>query len=218
MLRSARKAWIVACGVLACCLLLGAGEAGAASFGIESITSSGNETSSSNARGYRFRAESALEVTALGLYDVNGDGTGLTGGYDVHLWTDGGVLLSSVRVQGGTLSPIQNGFRFESIASVFLTAGSIYRVSVDFGDDSGSPEFLFNPASMTTNAAFTILQSTGTATAGLTDFGLQGANDTFPTSPNAAVVGGNIMFNVVPEPGTGPLLLVGLALLARRRR
>lgn len=206
------------CGVLfAGLLLLGATQAGAASIGIESVTSS-NSAASSNARGYRFRPEVNIEVTALGMYDVGADGLGVVDGYDVHLWTDAGALLASVRLQPGTASPLQSGFRFENIASVFLIAGTIYRLSVDLGDDANGSEFLYNPSAMTTNASFTILQSSGTAVAGLTDFGLQGPNDAFPTSPNTAPVGPNLMFNVVPEPDTGLLMLLGLALLSRRRR
>ena len=207
------------CWILAVCLVLfGATEAGAASFGITSVTSA-NTTSSTGARGYRFRAEATLSVTALAMYDVNGDGVGLLDGYDVHLWTDAGALLGSVRIQPGTTSPIQSGFRFEAITPLLLSAGSIYRLSVDFGDDANNPEFLFNPSAMTTAAGFTILQSTGTATAGLTDFGVQGPNDAFPgTVSTVGHVGPNLMFDVVPEPGTGLLLVLGLVVIAASRR
>lgn len=208
--------WTRCSTLVGCLLLLGAADASAASFGIETVTSV-NSAASSNARGYRFRAEANLEVTALAMYDVGGDGLGVVDGYDVHLWTDAGSLLASVRLQPGTASTLQNGFRFESIASVFLTSGSIYRLSVDLGDDAAGSEFLYNPSAMTTNANFTILQTSGTAAAGLTDFGLQGPNDAFPTSANVAPVGPNMLFNVVPEPGTGLLLAMGLAVLARRR-
>jgi hypothetical protein len=209
--------WIGWGGLIACLLLLGAAEAGAESFGIETVTSV-NSAASSNARGYRFRPEANIEVTALGMYDVGADGLGVVDGYDVHLWTDAGTLLASARVPPGTASPLQSGFRFESIASVFLTAGSIYRLSVDLGDDAAGSEFLYNPSAMTTNANFTILQSSGTAVAGLTDFGLQGPNDAFPTSPNVAPIGPNLLFNVVPEPGSGLLLALGLAVLSLRRK
>ena len=197
--------------------LLLAAEGRASSLGIESI-SAALTTASSEARGYRFRAEADLLVSGLALYDVDGDGLGLEGSYDVHLWTDQGVELAMVTFYAGYPFPIQNGFRILEIPQVLLSAGEIYRVSVDFGDGAGGPELLLNPTQIVTHEAFTLIANVGSDAAGLDDFGLRGPDDTFPIHADWPTVGPNIVFTVAPEPGTGLLLAAGLLGLAVRRR
>ncbi|MGH0032771.1 MAG: PEP-CTERM sorting domain-containing protein [Myxococcota bacterium] len=207
-----RLLWIaVTCG-----LLCGV-RADALSLGIQHLEE-GVGIASSQARGYRFRVESPLQVTGLALYDVGGDGIGIEGSYDLHLWTDAGVLLASATLQTGDAAPLFEGFRWVEVAPLQLDVGAVYRLSVDLGDGAGGAELLLNPTAIETHAAFTLLANVGPGEAGLDDYGLRGPDDAFPGEVDYPTIGPNVVFSLVPEPGSGLLLAAGLLALCGRSR
>lgn len=157
--------------------------------GISSFTG-GLASSSSATRGFRFQATQDLAVTALGVYDVRGDGLVLTSGrsgVDVGLWDDTGNLLGQVLVSGDTTAPILNGFRYANLStSIDLTANSFYRVGADLSDlDNNSPDFVGRATPNTVNG---INPDQSYAVGGFN----------FPNliqdSPGQVQLGGNILF------------------------
>jgi hypothetical protein len=184
------------------------------------------------ARGWRFRPEVNVWVTHLSMYDVDNegggdmafDGDGLPGNFDVHLWSDTGTELAVATIGAG--SPLFSGTNWRTSAAlptaVALTAGTIYRLSVDYGDfTSSSPEFRSAPTAVSMSSAITLIASTGTAVAALNNFGLSGvSNNVFPNSSNSIEpLGPNLVYETfdpasssVPEPSS--IVLIGTALAA----
>ena len=128
------------------------GEAGLLS-GIESFSFTGGDPIFSNVnRGFRFRATEDATVAALGVYDIDADGLNAPSGVRVGLWDDVGTLLGQVTVQGGTASPLQDGFRYENLVSgIDLTSGSFYRVAASQFDILSNPNYINNAVPITVN-------------------------------------------------------------------
>jgi len=79
--------------------------------------------------GMVFTANSTFSVDALGIYDLSN----LTGSEQVGLYNSSGTLLASATV---TLTdPVTNGYLFQSITPVTLTAGSTYTVDAYVGSN-----------------------------------------------------------------------------------
>ncbi|MGK7930660.1 MAG: hypothetical protein AB4041_04410 [Microcystaceae cyanobacterium] len=173
--------------------------------GIESFTG-GFNAGTINMQGFRFRATEDATVTALGVYDIDGDGLEASSGVRVGLWDDIGTLLGEVLVQNGTASPIQDSFRYETLTSgIDLTSGSFYRVGAAMTDITGT-DFVFGAEPTTVNK----LDSIQGATSADSLF-------EFPAvllSPDQANLGGNVFFEgettSVPEPS----LLLGLLVVS----
>ncbi len=98
--------------------------------------------------GYSFKADSAISVVGLGVYDYLGDGLNVA--HDVGLWNASGVLLASTTVPAGTGASLVNNFRFVGIPSVALNANDLYYVgAVSFVNDNDAwlqdPPFVTGP-------------------------------------------------------------------------
>ena len=193
-----------------------ANSAQALSTGISNFTG-GNQNSFRNtrvSRGFRFQATEDLNITSLGVYDINGDGLTLSSGktgVDVGLWNDSGTLLGQVSVLGGTSAPVLNSFRYADLSnSISLTTGSFYRVAADMSDIAGV-NYIDSAIPTTLNGIDSITEVRNNDNNG---------NFTFPTtlqSVGEANLGGNILFedntNITSVPfefsPTLGLLLVG---------
>lgn len=115
--------------------------------GISDFTG-GSDSISSSTHGFRFQATQNLNVTALGVFDIDSDGINATT-VDVGLWDDSGILLRQVAVPGGISAPIQDGFRYQTLGtSINLTPGDFYRVAADLSDISGTNSKNFANASI----------------------------------------------------------------------
>lgn len=156
--------------------------------------------------GYSFRADSNLTVSALGVWGDGGPGQDgvLDSAHQVGLWTIGGTLLASASVDStGTLL---DGFYYNSIGAVNLTAGSDYVLGAMY--TASDSDTYFSPGSFTTNSI------------SLTEGRFPDAGDlgfVFPTSAspgNAGRIGPNMMADATAVPEPAGLLLVGLALTA----
>jgi hypothetical protein len=163
--------------------------------------------------GYSFLVNTSINVTSLGVYDNGGDG--LLVSHDVGLWDSSGNLLASTTVAAGTAAPLDSGFRFSSISSVALSAGSTYYVGAVIGFDD---PWLQDPT-VTSAPEITYVSRQYEASSGSLVFpDLAGSGTT-------GYFGGNFQFGAatsqVPEPSTWALAigaLAGLSTLKRRRR
>jgi VPDSG-CTERM motif len=145
-------------------------------------------------------------VTQLGLWDQNNDG--LNTSHDVNIWTSTGMLLATTTIPSGTGATLTNGFRYVSIPSVLLPAGS-YTIGGFYS----------------TNSDLAAIQvSTITTASGVTYNGSRSAGGfVFPTGDPAgrpnSYFGPNFQFSV-PDTGTTcsllGLSLMGLAFLRRK--
>ncbi len=181
--------------------------------GISNFTG-GTETSNNLTYGYRFRAAEDLTVTALGVFDINSDGLNATT-VDVGLWDDSGTLLGEVDVLGGTNAPIQNGFRYQSLATnINLTSGNFYRVAADMLDITGT-DLIANAVPTTLNGIDSVQVAVGNA-------GFFFPATTFGS--NVASLGGNIFYEEatpVPfelSPTLGILTVGGIWGISRLRK
>ena len=85
--------------------------------------------------GYAFTLSSPVLVTQLGLWDRFDDG--LNTSHDVTIWTSTGTQEAQVTIPSGTGATLTNGFRYVSIPSVLLPAGS-YVIGGFYSADSDS--------------------------------------------------------------------------------
>jgi hypothetical protein len=159
--------------------------------------------------GWRFTADAGTEVTALGVFDADGDG--LASSHLVGLWDDLNTLIASVTVSAGDL--LIDGFRYADISSVVLSAGVTYTVAAaDLG--GGDPYYLESTISTPSFISFqTAAFREGT--------GLGFPGDDTPVN---GYFGANLLVSqgtsIVPEPATWALLIGGFAIAgsALRRR
>ncbi len=142
--------------------------------------------------GLVFTANTTFTIDALGIYDQSS----LTGPEQVGLYDSSGNLLVSTTV---TLSDsLVNGYLFQSIAPVALSAGATYTIVANTGN---------NPW------AYGPVQTSPDITFKYNDY-FYGSSLAFPTTTGGwgpAYYGANFEIESVPEPGSlGPLMAVGL--------
>lgn len=182
-------------------------------------------------KGYRFRADSTVNVTALSLFDMDGDG--LPGSYEVHLWSEASTSspIATVSIPSGTGAPLSSGwFRTVALDSpVQLTSGSIFRIAADYGDADRSAEHLRSlTGTLEVDSHFSLLKhDTGVVVSSLKDAGVYTiTNGAYPgTGTNSIHLGPNLEYSqttALPEPGSFMIVAIGtMGLLAgqwRRRR
>jgi hypothetical protein len=155
----------------------------------------------------------ALQVTALGLWDQNRNG--FTNAHDIGLWDNSGNLLAQVSVSAGTTNQLVGDFRYVSLATpVVLNAGATYVLGATFrnadldrviSNFSGN-QATFDPSVLPGNYR----QIVGSSSLLFPNQNIQ---------PGSAV-GANAIFSTVPEGGPGILpiaFLFGALFLAHRK-
>ena len=126
---------ICGCGCLSVILILSVtmltGSAQAAVMAITVPTSSSGEGSPApqSVNGWRFTAHDNLTVTHLGMFDYLDDG--FQGRYQLGLFRfSDTVLLTSGILPAGTVSALNDHFRFVDVPDTVVTAGSDYVVAL----------------------------------------------------------------------------------------
>jgi hypothetical protein len=162
--------------------------------------------------GWGFTLSSLLLVTQLGLWDQ--DNNGLNASHVVTMWTSTGMQQAQVTIPSGTGATLTNGFRFVSIPSVLLPAGS-YTIGGSYS--AVSDITAFQASTITTASGVTYNGSKS-----LVGFGFP-AGDVFDF-PNS-YFGPNFQFTTgVSTPDSGSTVsllgcaLPGLATLRRKLR
>jgi hypothetical protein len=165
--------------------------------------------------GFEFTANTALNVTALGLFDDSQDG--MAERHEIGLFDSGGTLLASTILGAGTAAPLTNQFRYADIAPVTLTAGQNYRIGAVFA--SGADPLIFPGAAsnFATDPGVTFVAARFAFGSTLADPTISGGDLPSYFGPNF-----KIGTSAVPEPGTYALIaslgLSGIGVLARRKR
>lgn len=167
--------------------------------------------------GSQFVANSAVTVTALGVFDDSQNG--LVDSYATGLFDSNGNLLASATVLSGTADPLVNQFRYASINPVTLVAGDTYEIGALYldGNDGivgpgfdNATNFAVNPAISFLNSAYTSGNTLSAPTISVNGQGYFGPNMLLGSSTSN-----------VPEPGAyaliGSLGLTAVGFLRRKR-
>lgn len=196
-------------------VLLVSGVAFAGDLGVD-FTSPGSTSSPSQwSLGYQFIANSGATVTALGTFDLGGDG--FAQDQQVGLWNSSGTLLASTFVSNS--DPLTGFWRFHNISGVTLTAGGTYYVA-----SQGGEGYTWLTNGFTVASEITFVEDAWHFN-GNTDnnpLAFPDQTDGFTQADGGGFFGGNVEFgsSTTPEPGTillmGPALL-GLVGFARRK-
>jgi hypothetical protein len=166
--------------------------------------------------GWQFTVSVQLTLTALGYFDAGG---GLTDSHPVGVWDSLGNLIAEGTVPSGTGTNLVDGFRMLPITPVPLAPGT-YTIG-GYANVTSPDPFEFQAPSITTVAGLSFVQH---------DLFTQGSTLTEPTSvahvftpygyfgPDFLVTNGTVTTVDAPEPRSILLILLGLAVLAVRRR
>lgn len=160
--------------------------------------------------GWEFSPLFDIEVTALGIFDFDGDGMS-----DVHtlaIWTSAGDLITQQLFVPGTGTTLIDQFRYQEIVPIMLQGDEKYIIGAYYPGTAGDAIAVANFANeFETSAFITALGGRVASTDGFT----------FPDVESSAhFFGPNFQFTVVPVPAAAYLFLTGLITLlgvARRR-
>ena len=83
--------------------------------------------------GWQFTVNTAIDVTALGVFDSGQDG--LVESHDVGIWDSTCNLLVSATVQSGTTDPLTDQFRYVDVSTTLLNPG-VYNIGAVWLDGS----------------------------------------------------------------------------------
>jgi cysteine-rich repeat protein len=92
-----------------------------------------------NVEGWEFQTTTSVTLSALGVYDSQGNGTNHS--MPVGVYDAGCTLLASVAIPAGTSAALRNGYRYVGITPVVLAAGQTFRVAAVMHCDDFTPEF-----------------------------------------------------------------------------
>lgn len=153
--------------------------------------------------GFKFTLSQAQYITALGIWDEDGDG--LLDTHAVGLWTTAGSLLATVSVDNGS-TPVASAdasgqWIFENLASPFILDPGTYILGADYAGGNDPVRSATSGLTVTPGAIFIEPRYSSSETPGL-DF-----PDTVGFLSNS-YFGPNLMLTAVPEPSS--MLLVGL--------
>ena len=166
--------------------------------------------------GWQFIVSVPLTLTALGYFD---GGARLTDSHPVGIWDSLGDLIVEGTVPSGSGATLVDGFRMLPITPLSVGPGT-YTIG-GFAHVTSPDPFDFEVPSITTVAGLSFVQH---------DLFTQGSSLTEPTSiahvftpfgyfgPDFLVTNGTTTIVDVPEPRSIFLILLGLSVLAIRRR
>lgn len=160
--------------------------------------------------GWEFSPAFDIDVTALGLFDLHGDG--LSDLHTLAIWTSSGDLLTQQLMGAGTDAPLIDGFRYIDIAPLRLIGDEKYVIGAFYlGNASDLVAVASFPDDFETHPIITAL---GGRVGDGTGFAFPGQE-----TPDH-LFGPNFRFTVVPLPAAAWLMLAALASLAgvSRRR
>jgi hypothetical protein len=170
-----------------------------------------------------------IELLSLGVFDKGGNG--LNTSHGVGIWTDAGTLLRQTTIPAGTAAGLVDGYRYESVAALTLTAGQKYRLGAYYGPVadrcSGTAcgdELIYNATSVFANGVTFVQSVQQRGLIGARPLGFPDVDAGIPQG----VFGPNFLMteiplpppppSSVPEPGSVGLAGLGsVALLVRAR-
>ncbi len=153
-----------------------------------------------------------ISVSSLGVYDVHQDG--LLESHDVSIWTAEGTPVASVTVPDGEEGVLFGNSRHAELATpVTLQSGDTYVIGTWYSDMSDEP-FTWEPWDPAGHEHFESLAANSAWFAS--------GSLAFPPAlnGNGPYLGTTFGYNIVPEPSTYILFVLGgliIAIAARRR-
>jgi len=117
---------------------------------LNSTISGGRFAHNNSTKGWAFTIGSPVLVTQLGLWDQGNNG--LNASHLVTIWTSTGTLMAQTTIPSGTGATLIDDFRYVSITSVLLPAGS-YTIGGFYG--TLSDQFVINASAIAAASGFT---------------------------------------------------------------
>lgn len=159
--------------------------------------------------GHAFSSSAATSLTALGVWESNGDG--FASSHQVGVFNSAGTLLGLVTLSAGTSNALRSGFRYATLAApVNLNASATYFLAGTTLDD----DWVFQASSISMAPGFSYLGSYFTSfTGGLAQFPAS-----FAAGREYMTVHALTGADTVPEPLSLSLPGTGLAAMVARRQ